>query len=164
VTQSIELIEFLRDELIELAPQREAEFARRADTAIDRLAKRQAQWLQQMQPLADLRYWVFHDAYQAFEAEYGLDHQGVIQANVNVSPSPKQIATLSRAIGETGGCVFREPQMDARWVDLVVGNSPVWVGVLDPLGSAYDVDTDLHINVISSLVTSFQECFSAIRP
>ena len=85
----------------------------------------------------------------------------VIQANVNVKPTAKELANLRQQV-QGGGCIFNEPQMDARWIDLVANESNVSVHTLDPLGTELASGPELHTQLLESIAASFAACADSI--
>lgn len=158
VTESAHLLEWIAAELSQMDPARAEVFAARAEAATARLDKRAVGWQAQAANWPEMHYLVFHDAYQPFEAETGQSSAGVIQPNVNASPTARGLSDLRRGLAGQSGCVFGEPQMDTRWVSVVAGDNAVKVLELDPLGAELELNADLHIGVLDSVYAAFQVC------
>ena len=104
---------------------------------------------------------VFHDAYQYFEARFGLSAAGSITVNPEVAPGAQRIAEIQakgRELGVT--CVFSEPQFEPKLVGTVIEGSGARTGVLDPLGSALEDGPDLYPQLMRALASSLKECLS----
>lgn len=158
VTESAHLFEWIAAELSELDPGRAEVFAARAEAAIERLNEQAVSWKAQAQSWPAMNYLVFHDAYQPFEADIGQSASGVIQPNANANPTARGLSDLRRGLAGQSGCVFGEPQMDTRWVELVSVGASVKVLELDPLGADLSVDADLHVSLLDNLYRQFQVC------
>ena len=158
VRQSQQMLQDIAHVLGQWDPTRAELFERRAEQASHKLERLFPQWTEQMQSASTLRYWVFHDAYGAFEAEHGIDHQAVIQINVNSNPSSRQLSALRGNMQGQTGCAFIEPQLDPRWARLAIGDQPIEIRTLDPLGDAHQPGAELHRNVLAGMVQVFTEC------
>ena len=85
-------------------------------------------------PVRDRPFIVFHDAYQYFEAQYGLAAAGSITVSPDQPPGARRLAEIRAAIAARGAaCVFREPQFEPALVELVIEGSGARQGELDPM-------------------------------
>ena len=101
--------------------------------SVDRLA---AEIRTQLAPVKARPFIVFHDAYQYFERHFGLNAVGSIADTNAASPSAQRLRDIRGRLKESGAvCVFREPQFDAKFAELVIEGSSAKLGVLDPLGA-----------------------------
>ncbi len=104
-------------------------------------------------------YAVYHDAYQYFEARFGLEPVFSIASSHAVAPGPKRITELRATARETGlFCVFAEPQENSRIVETVVEGLDVPVLVIDPLGAAIAPSNQLYLDLMATLAASFNTC------
>ncbi|MBN2646173.1 MAG: zinc ABC transporter substrate-binding protein [Thiotrichales bacterium] len=105
------------------------------------LAKLQEQDQQNQQQLAEVRnmgFLVLHDAYQYFEAHYGLKGVGSIRLNPEVPPSLKRMQALRARVQESDvQCVFQEPQFPTKQVEALTAGTSAKIGMLDPMGTQY---------------------------
>ena len=151
----------IASELSRIDSANQDEYQARARQAIERLHTLEAGLKSATAPMKSIPYWVMHDAYGPFEAEMGIRRMGVIQANVNVKPTAKELANLRQQV-QNGGCIFNEPQMDARWIELVAKESNVSVHTLDPLGTELAAGPELHAQLLESIAASFADCVDTI--
>lgn len=115
----------------------------------------------ELAPVQGKPFIVFHDAYQYFEARFGLSAAGSITVNPEVAPGAQRIAEIQakgRELGVT--CVFSEPQFEPKLVGTVIEGSGARTGVLDPLGSALEDGPDLYPQLMRALASSLKECLS----
>lgn len=104
---------------------------------------------------------VFHDAYQYFEASFGLTSLGSISLSDASEPSVARIAELRDAVAEAGvSCVFSEPQFKPGLVQSVTESSEVKALVIDPLGMEIPADADFYPTLLSTVGTSFRDCLA----
>ncbi|WP_431481650.1 zinc ABC transporter substrate-binding protein ZnuA [Pseudomonas thivervalensis] len=80
-------------------------------------------------------YFVFHEAFDYFEDNYGLKHAGVFAVAAEVQPGAQHVAAMRtrlQAVGKT--CVFSEPPLRPRLAETLVAGLPVKLAELDALG------------------------------
>jgi zinc transport system substrate-binding protein len=100
------------------------------------IAAAEAEATAALAPLAGRPYVVFHDAFQYFEAHFGLAPIGAIAGGDATDPGPQHLAELREAIVASGAvCVFAEPQMNPALIETVREGSGARVGMIDPLGA-----------------------------
>ena len=155
--ESEHLLTIIASELSRIDSANQAQYEARAQQAIERLHALEAGLKAATAPMKSIPYWVMHDAYGPFEADMGIRRTGVIQANVNVKPTAKELANLRQQV-QSGGCIFNEPQMDARWIELVAKESNVSVHTLDPLGTELAAGPELHAQLLKSIAAAFADC------
>lgn len=113
----------------------------------------------QLGPVTDTPYIVFHDAYQYFEERYDLSPAGSVTANPEVRPGARRIADLKQA-SNSAVCVFAEPQFEARILQLLTEDEGVHLGYLDPLGSALPAGPNHYAATLRGLADSITDCLS----
>jgi zinc transport system substrate-binding protein len=115
-------------------------------------------------PLRGRPYLVFHDAYQYFEARYGLKAAGAVTVAPDRPVGPRRIETLRAAIvrGQVA-CIFREPQFSPKLIGTLDEDSGVRVGVLDPLGADLKPGPALYPELLRALARSLMECLGKKR-
>lgn len=112
-------------------------------------------------PVRGKPFIVFHDAYQYFEARFGMPAAGSITVSPEVMPGAERIAAIRARIGETGAaCVFAEPQFEPRLVQTLVDGTTARAGTLDPEGGALTEGPELYFDLMRNLATSLRDCLS----
>jgi ABC-type Zn2+ transport system, periplasmic component/surface adhesin len=113
-------------------------------------------------PVADKPFVVFHDAYQYFEAHYGLNGVGAITVSPERRPSAKRLSDIRARITALGAaCVFAEPQFEPALVDTIVDGTKAKKGVLDPEGAALADGPDLYPTLMRSIAASLKGCLAS---
>ncbi len=129
-------------------------FARSLDELSGRIAA-------ELAPVKAVPYVVFHDAYQYFEARFGLSAAGSISDVSAKAPSAKRLREVRGKIAEVkAACVFREPQYDGRVVQTVIEGTSAREGVLDPLGAAIAPGAGAYQQLLSQLSTDLKACLA----
>ncbi|MBI2240624.1 MAG: zinc ABC transporter substrate-binding protein [Magnetospirillum gryphiswaldense] len=153
------LLTALAEQLAELDPGNAATYHRNADAARAKLAVLDGALKDKLAPLAGKPFVVFHDAYQYFEARYGLTGAGSITVDPDRSPSAKRMAALKdKLVKAKAACVFREPQFPAAIVDSLAKSANARVGLLDPQGAALPPGPGLYPALLGNLADSLTKC------
>ncbi|MEE4461716.1 zinc ABC transporter substrate-binding protein [Azotobacter chroococcum] len=116
-----------------------------------------------LEKLAGKPYFVFHEAYDYFEAAYGLDHAGVFSVSPDVQPGARQVARMRQRLQEAGPtCVFSEPPLQPRLAQTLSAGLPVRLAELDPLGSAVAVGPQGYEQLLERLGEGLAGCLEAL--
>lgn len=120
-------------------------FAARLDALDARLKTRLA-------PLADKPFFVFHEAFDYFEAAYGLQHAGVFSVASEVQPGARHVAAMRERLQASGPtCVFSEPPLRPRLAETLSTGLPVTLAELDALGAKAGSYEELLDNLAGQL-------------
>jgi zinc transport system substrate-binding protein len=151
----------LAEQLGELDPAHAAAYHANEAKAIAKLEALDRDLAARTQSIGRIPYVVFHDAYQYFEARYGLHPAGSITIDPERPPSAKRLAALrDKLIVGKSVCVFREPQFPAPVVDRLAQESGSKAAVLDPQGAALPPGPDLYVQMMSGLAESLTKCLN----
>jgi zinc transport system substrate-binding protein len=99
-----------------------------------------------LQPIAQRRFLVWHDAYQYFEQRYELSPLGAVTETPDRPPGARRLSAMRVAIGNQPLCLFVEPQVKPRAISVLSQDGNLKTRVLDPIGldippgpHAYDI-------------------------
>ncbi|ODT83462.1 MAG: zinc ABC transporter substrate-binding protein [Pelagibacterium sp. SCN 64-44] len=110
-------------------------------------------------PLAEKPFIVFHDAYQYFEARFGLEVAGTVTVSPDAMPGAARIDQLRAKVAELGAtCVFAEPNFEPAIIRTIVEGTDAKPGILDPEGSTLTEGPDLYPNLLRGLATGLLDC------
>jgi zinc transport system substrate-binding protein len=116
----------------------------------------------ELKPVADKPFIVFHDAYQYFEARFGLNAVGSITLSPEAQPSAKRIAEVRAKIAGLGAvCVFAEPQFRSKLLDSVTEGTKAKAGTLDPEGALVPAGPDHYVTLMRSLAQGLKSCLGS---
>ena len=105
-------------------------------------------------------YLVFHDAYQYFEARFGLQPAGAISLSDAASPSAGRLAALKAQIEHSDiACVFTEPQLNSAVLN-ALDNTSLRITEIDPLGRAHATGPGHYTATLRALGQAFANCFA----
>ncbi len=112
-----------------------------------------------LEPVRERPYIVFHDAYQYFEARFGVNAVGSITVSPDRQPGAARLRQLRQTLTETRArCVFSEPQFEPRLIETVIEGTEARPGVLDPLGAAIPAGPGQYFRLMESMAASMIEC------
>lgn len=108
-------------------------------------------------------YFVFHEAYDYFEAAYGLKHAGVFSVGSEVQPGARHVAAMRSRLQEVGPtCVFSEPPMRPRLAQTLTAGLPVTLAELDAMGGALKADKQGYETLLNGLADQLVECLGPL--
>ena len=108
-------------------------------------------------------FFVFHEAYEYFEAAYGIKHAGVFSGGGEAQPGARHVAAMRERLEQAGpSCVFYEPPVRPRLADSLTGGLPVKVAELDALGYGIDASAGGYEQLIDDLGNSLAGCLESL--
>lgn len=147
------------DALSAIDPDNAATYAANQQAQAARLAELDAATATRLEAVADVPFIVFHDAYQYFEARYGLSAVGSVTVSADVAPGAARIREIQERIQDRGAkCVFAEPQFEPRVLTAVLEGSEARSGVLDPVGADIDPGAGFYPALITKLADDMIAC------
>ena len=128
--------------------------SKKALTDIDKLVKDIKKELNK-----DLRFVVFHDAYQYFENRFDIQVLGALTVNTDVMPGAEQLSEIREVIEhEKVNCLFSEPQFNPAIIKSIAKDTKIKTGILDPLGAKLDKGKNLYFDLLKNMSSSFKGC------
>ena len=144
------------------APRHSAVFQANAAKVMARLDALSAGIGRDLSGVRQRPFIVFHDAYQYFEARFGMPAAGAITINPEIPPGAKRLAQLRAKITSARAvCVFSEPQFDSKLVQTLVDGTAAKIGSLDANGAAVTPGPDAYFMMIQDLAVSLKTCLAA---
>ncbi|ODT70625.1 MAG: zinc ABC transporter substrate-binding protein [Pelagibacterium sp. SCN 63-23] len=145
--------------LSEVDPENATIYAANAEAELVRLDDLTAELGETLAPVAGKPFIVFHDAYQYFEARFGLDVAGTVTVSPEAMPGAARIDELRARVAELGAtCVFAEPNFEPAIIRTIVEGTDASAGVLDPEGASLTEGPDLYPELLRGLATSLVDC------
>lgn len=138
--------------LAKLDPVHQANYRANAEDLSLRLVRLHGQLQLKLAPIKAVPYVVFHDAFQYFEAAYGLNAVGSLAVNPERQPGAKRIRQMREKIKVLQvHALFSEPQFEPRLIVTLAEGSDVKIGVLDPLGVDLPVGVESYFLLMNRL-------------
>ncbi len=112
-----------------------------------------------LEPVRGGSFIVFHDAYQYFELDFGMEASGAISLGDAADPSPARIAEVQERLSDGNiGCVLSEPQYNAGLVATVLDGTDANTGIMDPLGVDLTPGAALYPQLIRNMAQTLADC------
>lgn len=154
----------IAEALIELDPDHAATYAANAAALQAELETLDREIVAMLAPIGGRPFVVFHDAYQYFEARYGLNAVGSITVDPQRTPGAARLRDIRAELEKADAtCVFAEPQFRPALVETVVEGTGAGTGVLDPLGADLAAGPGQYDELLRGLSRSLVECLSTAR-
>lgn len=145
--------------LAEADPENAAAYQANAEAELVKLDALEAELAATLAPVADRPFIVFHDAYQYFEARFGLNLAGSVTVTPDVMPGAARIDELKAKVSSLGAtCVFAEPNFEPTIIAAISEGTIAKTGILDPEGGALTAGADLYPTLLRGLATSLVDC------
>lgn len=153
------LVQAVAERLGQVDPANAAAYAANRDRLLARLDGLHAKLAEQLAPVRERPFVVFHDAYRYFEARYGLTTVGSVTLGPEHAPGAKRLHAIRDRVRTLGAaCVFAEPQFRSALVDVVLEGSGARYGALDPVGAQLAPGPDLYFRLLEDLAASLVDC------
>lgn len=147
--------------LEQIDPEHAIQYEANVNHLIERLEKLDTEIKNQLTPLQQSPFLVYHDGYQYFEKAYGLNGKGTLVVNPHVPLSAKRLHELHHLIKEKHiQCVLTETEFQDSKVAKIVNNPNVKVVELDPLGAKVPADNLAYDNIMKALADGFEACLA----
>lgn len=112
-------------------------------------------------PVRDKPVVVFHDAYQYFEKQFGINVVGSITVSPESLPGAARISEIHEKLKALdAACVFAEPQFEPKLVDVVVEGTAARTGTLDPEAATLTEGPELYFQLMRGIAGSLSDCVS----
>lgn len=158
------IVALVAAELAALDPGNASRYADNAMRTRARIDALQQEIAQRLSAVRGDPYVVFHDAYQGFEASFGLNPVAVVSVMPGRAPGARRLTEIRARIVASGArCVFSEPQFEPRLVGTIIEGTGARGGVLDPLGVSIAPGPDAWFELMRALAQGLHDCLSAAR-
>ncbi|WP_434772897.1 zinc ABC transporter substrate-binding protein ZnuA [Pseudomonas entomophila] len=150
-------------DLVQVDPAHAARYQANLAAFVERLDALDRRIQARVAKVADKPYFVFHEAFDYFEAAYGLKHTGVFSVASEVQPGAQHVAAMRQrlqAVGKT--CVFSEPPMRPRLAETLTAGLPVRLAELDALGGTDPVDAMGYERLLENLGNGLAGCLESL--
>ena len=145
--------------LSEADPENATTYQANAEAELGKLDMLEAELAQMLEPVADKPFVVFHDAYQYFEARFGLTLAGSVTVTPDVMPGAARIDELKAKVSSLGAtCIFAEPNFEPTIITAISEGTAAKAGVLDPEGGALAEGPELYPELLRGLAKSLVDC------
>lgn len=141
-----QLVIMLNDRLQTAFPEYSEVISNNSVNLVAQMAALSSQIARERSTFARTPIITFHDSYQYFFRDYGIDYLGSVQRSAGQEPTPKDLARIGDLIRENGlRAIYVEPQMDKRSATALANEFDLEIIELDPLGHSYKPQTFMDI-------------------
>lgn len=104
-------------------------------------------------------YGVYHNAYQYFENQFGLDGAVNLLRNPEIQPSGQEIIRVRRTVQELElGCVMLEFDSNMAVVNTMLNGVEVQRPIVDIMGSDLPAGTGRYVDLLTKMAQQFADC------
>jgi zinc transport system substrate-binding protein len=158
---AIHMVGHIAETLIAADPANADTYADNATAAVDDLLALRSELQGMLDPLADGRFILFHDATHYFENSFALRAVGSLTVTPDARPGAQRVAELRKRIAERGAsCVFAEPNFDPAIVTTLIEGTDARAGTIDPEGTTLTEGPGLYRDLLTGLAQSFADCLA----
>ena len=155
------IVHEIEEALVKADPEHASTYKANAHKMMDQLDSLVAELSDQLEPVHEKGFIVFHDAYQYFEQRFNVAAIGSITVSPEVMPGAERVSELREKISDLSAtCVFSEPQFEPKLVETLVDGTGARTGVLDPLGATLVKGPDLYFQLLRNMASSLKKCLS----
>ncbi len=123
------------------------------------IERRNQQIAQRFQVPSQANYAVYHNAYQYFEQQFGLQHDMVILHDPEVQPGIRQIVQLRSEVNEQQpSCLLSEVDAGADLGSTVLNGYELELITVDLLGANVNSSENAYSEFIANLADDFYQC------
>lgn len=158
---AIAMVQRIATVLSETDPAHRLDYERNSAVLIERLNQLNQKLTEELAPVRNQPYIVFHDAYQYFERRYDLQAVGSITLDPERRPGARRIAEIQTRIrSDKVRCVFSEPQFQPALMETLITGSDAQRGILDPLGAELTAGPHAYFQLMQELSAALRTCLA----
>ena len=149
----------LAEELAKLDPANAETYRANAATAVDALKQQVAKTEARLAPLSGGEFLTAHDAYQYFQARFGLTSHAAVSDADDQDAGPAHLRALLTEAPDLG-CFVIEPSTPKASVTLVTETLNIPAVTIDGLGAALPIGADHYSALMEHLTSGFESCLT----
>ena len=149
----------IAEQLSAMDPENAAGYRANAAALSAEAAAFQTEWQARLDPVHDVQFIVFHDAFQYFERRFDLHATAAIQTGEAAAPGASRIQALKETLSQSNlRCAFAEPQFNPKLITTVTEGLNVEAAILDPLGSDVPMGPGHYLATLDALARAMADC------
>lgn len=158
-------VQAVADRLGQLDPDHQSTYQGNAERINKQLMALEQRLTEQLAPVKDQPYILFHDGFQYFDRAFELNALGALVLNPELPPGPRTVDNLKTAARKHAGvCLFHEPQFSDRWLTSLKSALPsARIAAIDPLGVEHAPGETLYQSMILQLATDMVDCLEGLQ-
>lgn len=146
--------------LTQLQPESAAIFRANAQRFAASVELLDQQLAQQLAPVKEVGFAVYHEGYAHFVGHYGLHQVAYVTYTPERRPGAKHLQELREVLAKEGKCLFMEPYYKAQGMEEMAKTLNLRIGLLDPIG---EQQVSSYQQLLQQLSQSFLTCLTDRR-
>ena len=152
------MLKAIARELITLDPKHKEHYEKNLEAAVEKLS-RLRQTLHSLLKETTAPFITYHDAYQYFEAEFGLRRLASVTLNEESAPGIRHVRYLKQKIKEQAvHCLFYDAPLKPRLITTLQNGSSLQAVELDALGLRLQPGKTLWFDIMLNTGKAFASC------
>jgi zinc transport system substrate-binding protein len=157
------MVGYIIHALSDMNPQNTTKYIQNGTNLMVRLQKLDTQLRQQMKPYKGGSYIAYHDAFQYFDHDYGLNAAAAITQDPEQEPGAKRLEQVRAIVKDKGiRCVFSEPEFNSRLIGTVVEGTGARTAVIDEIGGDIPDGSDQYFTLMHRTADAFAQCLTPL--
>jgi zinc transport system substrate-binding protein len=158
-SNAVRIAKAIAERAAEMDPVNEASYHQNLRKFISQIESTNRQIAQKFQAPSATNYAVYHNAYQYFEKQFGLQHEMVILQDPEVQPDIREIIELRRQVNDQQpSCLLVEFDSSSDLVSTVLNGHELKQITVDLLGSNVNPRGNVYSEYIATLADDFYQC------
>lgn len=154
-------LDHIADALAKMDPENADRYRANAAAGRSMIEAQRKEIEAQLAPLQDRSFVVLHDAFQYFEAAFGLEAFAAVKSAEADAPGAARLTLLREGLlaGDVL-CALSEPQINTDLLEPLLEDTQIRVGQLDPLGADIPPGPEQYGQLLQAMADSFQACLA----
>ncbi len=155
------IVNHLHRILCEMDPQQQAHYTENRDHLLTRLEGLDNTMHEQLDAVREQPFLMFHDAFQYFEKEFGLNHALFVTTGPEHKIGIQRVRYLKQQIKQQNiNCVYYEPPEAPKIIQTIMEDQPLKLHPLDPVGSELIPGSELYFQLMHNIAQQLHNCMS----
>lgn len=151
------LIDAITQRLIAIDPEHQTQYQANRRRLQAEVAQLRSQ-LQQSLNRVDAAFITYHDGYQYFENEFGLNNAGFVTSS-ELQPGARRVSELKQMIREQGiDCIFYDAPAKPPLLKALLSESEAKAFMLDPVGIFVEPGREAWFEIMRTMADEFINC------
>lgn len=143
--------------LAQLQPESAAIFRANAQRFATSVQLLDQQLAQQLAPIKEVGFAVYHEGYAHFVGRYGLHQVAYVTYTPERRPGARHLQELREVLAKEGKCLFMEPYYEPQGMEALATKLNLRIGLLDPIGER---QVSSYHQLLLQLSQSFLTCLA----
>lgn len=153
------MIQHLTKLFAQLDPVNSSRYQSNAEKTLSRLQRTRQRIQAQLDRKNKARYLMFHDAFQYFEHDFGLQSAEYVTTSPEHVRGIRHVRYLKQYIENNAiQCIFYEPPEIPPLLHTLIGDHEIKILPLDPTGSYLEPGPELYFQLIEDIADKLHQC------